>query len=299
MTRNLVFIANLSAKNSANQLADFRSVVSCFEENKFHIHYFESRNIDELKSIIASCFVKKLTEYIVLGGDGSLHHLINALIDQGGDLNSFKIGVIPMGTGNDWLKNFNYNSKEAILGTIARGETRKIDLGRIQFQDSTSRYFINISGVGFNGAVIQNIARFKFLGKWAYYAALLYSFACYKSKRLKFAIDGNLYSENTFVLTIGIGKYAGGDMLLCPNAEIDDGLFDVNLIRGISKWKLFRNILRLKDGSYLNHLDCVSLRAKSIDILENDFLEVEADGEFLGKGAKRFEMLKESINIYS
>lgn len=299
MTRSLILIANPSAKNNHNQVKKYQYIIEYLQKHNLNVIFYSTQSLVDLHSILKECIAKGHTEYIALGGDGTFHYLVNALVELSNNVEALKMGVIPCGTGNDWLKNFKFSNTEEILNSIIDGNTQKIDIGKIEFQDRSPRFFVNIAGIGFNGAVIQNISRFRLLGKWAYYVALLYSFIGYKCQKLKLIIDDIEYDENTFILTIGNGKYAGGDMLLCPSAILDDGYLDVHLIQSISKLKLIQNIFRLKNGTYLKHLDCIILRAKYIQIIENESLYSEADGEYLGRDVKSFEILAKHIYVYS
>jgi diacylglycerol kinase (ATP) len=104
---------------------------------------------------------------------------------------------------------------------------------------------------------------------------------------------------DVFLLTVGIGQYAGGNMKLCPEAVLDDGLFDINIIQKVSKKDLILNLYRLRDGSYLKYIDCLSQKAKKIEIMSSNTLTAEADGEFYGTGIASFEIVERKINVYA
>lgn len=298
--RTIALIANLTSNRHKNQRQFDQEVIDYLQKNHIDVKFHPTDGLETLKKVIHESIAIGITEYVTVGGDGSIHYLVHELMNQNLiPIHQIHLGIIPKGTGNDWIRNFNFSSMEEILQAIVQGKTKRLDIGKISFLDKSFRYFVNIAGIGFNGEVIQSVDRFKWLGVFSYYFALFWSFFGYKSRDLELEIDGDRYKKNTFLLSIGIGKYAGGNMKLCPQAIIDDGLFEINLIEHIGFWTLIRYIHTLRDGTYLNYIPCISKRAKSIKIVSNNYLYAEADGEFLGKEIQSIDIMEKTIHVYS
>ncbi|MBL7789146.1 MAG: YegS/Rv2252/BmrU family lipid kinase [Chitinophagales bacterium] len=277
-TRKIALIANLASKNHSDQSKFDAFVFDKLEENEIEIAFYKTNSLQNLEKVVRLGLQNHITEFVTIGGDGSLHHLVNQLFRHAPDISQIKIAVLPKGTGNDYIRNFNFQSKREILDTLLKSSYKAIDIGQLNF-DAYTKYFINMLGIGFSAAVVKKLNRYKWLGGISYYLALVDTFFSYQSDMIHLIIDGKEQIYDCFQLSVGNGKYAGNGMKLCPEAITDDGFFEVNIIRKISLWKLLRYMHTLKDGSYLNYISSLTLRAQTITILDSSSLHCEADGE--------------------
>jgi diacylglycerol kinase (ATP) len=87
-------------------------------------------------------------------------------------------------------------------------------------------------------------------------------------------------------------------MKLCPKATLDDGFFDVNIVRPITKLELITNLHKLRSGDYLKSLDCKTIKAKKIEIVRNAYLDAEADGEQYGREISSIEIIHKGLTIF-
>jgi YegS/Rv2252/BmrU family lipid kinase len=295
--RTLVLAFNLSSKNGANQDKNIREIINQFEQNGIHIVHFETSTIEAFHIKIQENLVLGHREFIVCGGDGSLHALVN-ILGTNDALQKTTVGLIPMGTGNDYIRNFQSKTQDQIIEDILISKTCSVDIGRMGFTNSASRYFVNIAGIGFNGAVIKDVNRFKFLGGLSYYVALISCFFKFKPQEVILKLDDVSLQMKTFIASFGIGKYAGNNMKLCPKATLDDGFFDVNIVRPITKLELITNLHKLRSGDYLKSLDCKTIKAKKIEIVRNAYLDAEADGELYGREISSIEIIHKGLTIF-
>ncbi len=118
------------------------------------------------------------------------------------------MAVLPKGTGNDYIRNFNFSSKREIIDAIIHENYRPVDIGILEYNDST-RPFVNMLGIGFSAAVVNNLGGYKWLGGLSYYIALVATFFTYRSAKTELEIDEHKFCSDCFQLSIGIGKYAG------------------------------------------------------------------------------------------
>lgn len=297
--RKIAIISNHQSQNAYQKSKINHSIISFFQENNIETILYHSRTLDDLSKIIRECIARSVFEFVAIGGDGTLHYLINELIAQNYLSDAIRVALIPKGTGNDWKRNFPHQSLENQLKNVLEYKIQKVDIGRIEFYNHPIRYFVNIAGLGFNGVVIQRVEKYKYLRGMAYYMALIASFFRYQPMPITIEVNGKVYRRNTFILTVGIGKYAGNAMLLCPHANISDGLLEINLIASVPKFKFLTNLFRLRDGSYLDHLEVISLRSDSVRIIENNSLLGEADGEYIGNGIQSISSHNQSIWVFS
>jgi YegS/Rv2252/BmrU family lipid kinase len=295
--RTLVLAFNLSSKNGANQDKNIREIINQFEQNGIHIVHIETRTIEAFHAKIIENLALGHHEFISCGGDGSLHALVN-ILGTNDALQKTTVGLIPMGTGNDYIRNFQSKTRDQIIEDILISKTCSVDIGRMGFTNSTSRYFINIAGIGFNGAVIKDVNRYKFLGGLSYYIALISCFFKFKPQEVILKLDDVSLQMKTFIASFGIGKYAGNNMKLCPEATLDDGFFDVNIVRPITKLELITNLHKLRSGDYLKSLDCKTIKATKIEIVRNTYLDAEADGELYGREISSIEIIHKGLTIF-
>lgn len=242
---------------------------------------------------------------IVVGGDGTMNEVINGVFAQKRlATNEVMLGIISVGTGNDWGKMFNIPSdyEEAIL-TIKNQKTFLQDAGLVTYRRSNKtwkRYFINIAGMGFGARVVARSNTIKAKGKSSpglYMLTLLTSLLSYKSIKAEIEIDGTSFKRKVFSLSIGIGKYNGGGMMQIPDAIADDGLYSITLIKKMGKIRVIANIKKLYNGKITRHKKVESYTGKIINVNSPSILHLETDGETLGHTPMEFQIIPRSVKV--
>lgn len=245
---------------------------------------------------------------IVTGGDGTLNEVVNGVfLQKKVDTTDIKIGMIPVGTGNDWGRMYQIPSEyEKSIAIIKKDKTFIQDAGRVKFShhgEVKSRVFANMSGMGYDALVAKKTNLMKEKGgggPFAYLINLFLGLIQYKHTNINLIIDNqNVFEGKTFSLSIGICKYNGGGMMQLPNAIPDNGLFDVTLIRKASKFKVISNIKNLYDGSFIKIPEVTTFTGKHIQIGSDpgNALFLETDGESLGHSPFEFTIIPKSIKL--
>ena len=244
---------------------------------------------------------------IVVGGDGTMNEVINGIfVQKRFETNEITLGMIPVGTGNDWGRMFGItgNYEEAIK-TIKEFKTFIQDAGKVVFQKNQRmlhRYFVNIAGLGFDAMVVKKANRLKDKGKGnpaLYLFNIFTSLFGYKAMPATIVVDGIASSKDIFSLSLGICKYNGGGMMQLPDAKADDGLFDLTVIKKIGRIEVMRNIRKLYDGTITKHPKVETYTGKSIRISSPKNIYLETDGESLGHTPMEFEIIPRSIRVIS
>lgn len=247
---------------------------------------------------------------IVVGGDGTLNEVINGVLGQKEiPTTEIKIGIIPIGTGNDWGRMYNIPADyEKSIQVIKEGKSFIQDAGLVTYlmkDKEYSRYFVNIAGMGYDALVAKKTNLMKEKGgggSFAYLINLVLGLIQYQHTHLSIDIDNkNVFQGKVFSLSIGICKYNGGGMMQLPFADPNNGLFDITLIRKASKLKVITNIKNLFDGSFVNMPEVQTFTGKKINILSKPAKTVflETDGESLGHSPLMFTILPKSIQVIS
>ena len=259
-------------------------------------------------SIIARNKIKEgYSKIIVVGGDGTMNEVINGVFAQGRlQTTEVMLGMISVGTGNDWARMFNIPSDyEGAIQTIKQQKTFIQDAGLVSYRKNGKewkRYFINIAGLGFGARVVERTNRMKERGKsgpMLYFYNMFLSLLRYKSQKADIEIDGTCFARRIFALNVGIGKYNGGGMIPLPHAVADDGFYSITLIKKVGKLTLLANIKRLYNGSIAKHSKVETYLAKSVQIDSSPRLKVETDGETLGHGPVSFQIIPRSVRVVS
>lgn len=253
--------------------------------------------------------IQKISEgyrkFLVIGGDGTLNEVANGIFGQQAVPSAeFTLGMIPVGTGNDWCRTFGVSFRyEEAIAQMAMGKTFLQDVGCVEYTENgleKKRYFVNIAGMGYDALVAKktNIQKEKGNGgTFSYFFNIFAGLLEYKFKSAEIIIDGKKYREIIFSMNVGICKYNGGGMMQLPDAIPDDGVFDVLIIRKSSKFAVVRHVKKLYDGT-LKKLPMVSMHiGKSVEITSDTPIMLEADGESLGHSPFRFSILPGRLRV--
>ncbi|MBW1905324.1 MAG: YegS/Rv2252/BmrU family lipid kinase, partial [Deltaproteobacteria bacterium] len=164
--------------------------------------------------------------FLSAGGDGTAAEIVNGLVEAGVS-EECELAMLPLGTGNSFLRDFGITNTESAVDAIARGNSIPIDLLRLTHEEGVI-HFINTMGTGFvaRAGELTN-ERFKSLGAAGYIAAVLVCVARlqYEQNTLRYA--GTTDDATTVLTSFSNSQYTGGSMRMAPDAQVSDGLLDV------------------------------------------------------------------------
>lgn len=267
---------------------------------------YEFTNAEGVATLLSNDAVKKGYEKIIsVGGDGTLHEVVQGLFDESGLINSeIIIGMLPFGSGADFAKALKIsNTIDEAIEVLSGEDTKKIDLGRVDFKDHRGekgrRYLINMADVGLGGVVVDKVnSSSKILGGFAtYLISSLISFFSYEPKRVKIKADEKEFEQIVTTVLVNNGAYCGSGMHIAPEAEIDDGYFDVVIIEEISKRNLISFLPKLYSGKLLSQPGVKHLKAKKISVESDEDILINLDGEQPGTTPVTFEILPSILNF--
>lgn len=252
--------------------------------------------------LIQNALNKGFTKIICVGGDGTIHNVVNAVLSLNPkNLQQIKIGIIPIGTGNDWVKTYHISKdyKEAIK-IIKAEKTIVQDIGKLQIKGSGKEiYFNNLAGIGFDGYVVNKVHKYKNLGFLAYFTGAIVSLTSYKRSNLKIVFNKTTLQGKTLMLLIGIGTYSGGGMRLTQNPNAIDGLFDITYVNKITLFTILSNIRGLFNGNITKLKFVQNYKTSNLKVIVLDTQEtyIQADGEIIGSGNFNVSILPKAINF--
>ncbi len=245
------------------------------------------------------------TNFIAVGGDGTLNEIVNGFFNgQGAVHSNIIIGMIPVGTGNDWIKTFGIpDDYDKAMQIILAGKKVTQDVGEINYSRNSTdakRYFVNIAGFGFDGLVASNANTLKakgITGFRVYVESLFASFLKFKASKTTVEIDGVKIEKNLFSASIGIGKYNGGGMMQVPEANPVQGIFHITLISKIGLWGILMNFRGLYNGKFIHDRRVSTFTGKEVNLISSEPLPGEADGETLGEGRFNTRILPHGLTV--
>ncbi|MBQ2247418.1 MAG: diacylglycerol kinase family lipid kinase [Tidjanibacter sp.] len=244
---------------------------------------------------------------IAIGGDGTLHEVANGiLLQQEVPSTEIRLGVIPVGTGNDWIRSFGIpRDYLKAVDIIAAGNEFVQDVAKVTYinrnGEEQSRYCINVSGVGLDAAVNLKVCQMKDKGKngkAAYMSQLVKSVLSYRSCRMAVRVDGENEAKGLIMsVSVGIGCYNGSGMHQLPESIADDGLLDVTVIETMSVPRIAMVVGRLFDGKIYSVKRVHNYKGREIEITSDEIREVEIDGEALGTTTVRFSIEDKRLKV--
>jgi YegS/Rv2252/BmrU family lipid kinase len=245
------------------------------------------------------------THIIVAGGDGTLNEVVNGIFQSGGEAGSeITLGMLPVGTGNDWIKTFGIpDHYQKAIDIIKSNKTVLQDVGEITCLmdgQTSKRYFVNIAGFGFDALVAKNANNLKFKGITGirvYIQSLLSGYLNYNSRNTQIHIDGTSLEVNLFSASIGIGKFNGGGMMQVPEANPLKGLFHITVIRKIGIWGILTNFKGLYSGEFIHDRRVSTHSGKEIRIFSDVPLPCETDGETVGTGSFTIGIIAHRLRV--
>ena len=221
---------------------------------------------------------------VAAGGDGTINEIVNGLLHS-----DLPLGLVPLGTGNDWAKMWNLppDRPHAAAERLRSATVRAVDVGCVN-----GRAFLNGVGVGFDAQIAIEAAQIRRLsGVAVYMAALLRALVRYRAPRMRVAWDGNVLHKRLLLSAVGNGRCIGGSFWLTPNALVNDGLLDLCLIDALRIDEIARHIGKVLRGTHTELRQVHMARAASITITSSDPLPVHADGEVLGAALQEVEIV--------
>lgn len=244
--------------------------------------------------------------FIAVGGDGTLHEMVNGIFMQEEvPVSEVTVGAICAGTGNDWIRMHDVtNDSLHNIRTILKGDTILQDIVKVTSDEAgvaNVRYMVNIGGVGYDPNVCltcNNLKDSGRRGRMVYIHSALKCLLGRRCRRTHVTVDGKeFFIGKMFSISLGIGRYSGGGMLQTPDAVVDDGLLNITVIRQISKLKVICLLPKLFSGELYKYREISHTMGKVITVETAIPDRVEVDGELAGCTKATFEIIPAALRV--
>jgi diacylglycerol kinase (ATP) len=247
------------------------------------------------RAVLAGC-----ERLFVAGGDGTLNEVLNGVAQVEGGLAAITLGVIPLGTGNDFGTALGLpDEPEAAIARLVAAPARAIDVGRVN-----GRCFLNVSAGGFMAEVSEAVpSRLKTIfGKLAYLVGGARVLADYDPVPVEIraeAADGAVVPSTATLYTFAVcnSRLVGGGRMIAPHAVIDDGWLDVCLIHAMPTLEFVALLRRVSGGEHIEDERVAYFRARSLELTFARRLSLNTDGQVLEADRCRYDVLPGAVRV--
>ena len=244
-----------------------------------------SRN--EVEGVINESVDSGIDTLIAVGGDGLINQAVNVIAETGTVL-----GVIPVGTGNDFARSLNLDSG----GLLEKAHRALSPAAKVDLIKCGSQHVATSVICGFPAAVNLRANELRFpKGSSSYTFATLMELPFMSPAVYKLEFDGESFEVTAAAVVIANSAYFGGGMKICPDASTSDGLLDVCVIGDVGKFDLLRSFLKVRTGDHVDHPKVSIFKASEIEITGTGI--IRGDGEQLGELPAKIQIQRGAINI--
>ncbi|MBR3971552.1 MAG: YegS/Rv2252/BmrU family lipid kinase [Ruminococcus sp.] len=236
------------------------------------------------------------------GGDGTANEVLTGIAGK----TNCAIGIIPLGSGNDFIKALEPYSKEDFLDIqrMVDGREKTIDL-----IECGGKYSMNVFSVGFDAIVAKNVSKFKRIpfvsGSLAYKLSIIYCLFAQRKHKVKILVDGVPFEgadyKNTTLLAVGgNGKYYGGGFKAAPKAVLDDGYMDFVHCKTLSVLRFASIVGKYKKGEHIDNPKMPFItfkRCKTLEFIAQEPIDINVDGEIYSQHNPKVRLVEGGLKI--
>ena len=310
---------------SGKTVSEWPKASKILSDNRIDFEYKTTWKMGAAVEITMKACAEGYRKFLAVGGDGTVHEVLEGIAkyvqisavaktldkeSQKVALDDFTLAVMPIGSGNDWIKTLeipkDFNKVAELMKTESTGRQDVFCLSLRD--DNTSRnlesFMANVGGVGFDANVCKKVNFEKNTGKSGkvlYLKALISNILNFKTFDCVVEADGKeIFRGTTMSIALGAGKYSGGGMLQVPDAVLDDGLLDITIIPLMPLHRIIRAVPGLFTGKLLkDNPELISAKCSSLSIkpLSSPAPLVEVDGEVVGNLPVSIERLDGQLRV--
>lgn len=243
---------------------------------------------------------------VAAGGDGTIHEVAGGFFTDGEPSpGESAMGILPLGTGGDFRRTLGVPKGPAEAARILlAGARRTVDVGRCRYRTGDgdrSEVFINIASCGLGGEVVRRVNGGMRLptGELTFTLAIAVSLLRWRNRRLRLTVDGAEQELVAQQVAVANCRYYGAGLEIAPQAEMDDGLFDVVTVGDVSRVENLALLRPLRQGSHLGmaKIGCRRGSRVEVDAVEDGPVRLDLDGEQPGILPAVFEVLPRALPL--
>ena len=280
-----VLINQLARRGKGAKAA--RLIFRCFEELDVDYALVPGETLPEVKHNLQELVDRGAERIIVAGGDGIIHHAIQSIATT-----ETVLGIIPIGTGNDFCRALAIPAGIENAVATSLGEPSPIDLLKVN-----DRWVASVMTFGFSSDVNVRAEGMRWpTGPSRYTVSTLVSLRSLSSQFVHFSIDDIPFEREISLWNVANTSDFGGGMKIAPAANPFDGIANLTLVSKVGRFELLRFFRRVFSGSHMSHPKVEGLDGKRI-VVETAGLGLWADGEFIGESPAVIDLVPDAIRL--
>ncbi len=250
---------------------------------------------------LARTVALKYERIVAVGGDGTVSEVADGVLSSG--RTELTIGVVPLGSGNDFARALGFGDEEDTMRALGQGRRRLVDVMQIQCSGQgkpSMQHALQFVTAGVAAQCVKlTTPRLKrWLGaRLAYSAGVIRALWQYSFPVLRVTCDGECREEAFLFVCASNTETFGGGMQLAPGAQLDDGQLEVTMVQRIGRWEALGHFGKLWRGTHVRHPKVNSRRAQAISIESSRPMEVAADGDLVGWTPARIGVRPKAIAV--
>jgi diacylglycerol kinase (ATP) len=294
--KEMIAIVNPRAGNGQGH-AIAEKTVARFKTSGINLELLETKSAGHASRIVQEQYKKGQREFVCMGGDGTLYEVINGLFEQG-QPEQVKLAIVPIGTGNSFLKDFDQHTRN-LADKIIQNNLRSCDV--IETTHTQGKLFwVNIFSFGFTANVgATRNRRFPNIGTIGYSFSVFLELKRLSSFPVKLSLDGRLIESDATFISINNTRFTGGNMMMAPDAKPNDGLLDVIEVQKMSRVELIKAFPKIFEGTHTSLPKVKTYKAGKIDFYFDHPLDIMIDGEMKHIQPTSMHVLPGAIQIYA
>jgi YegS/Rv2252/BmrU family lipid kinase len=299
MSNSWFIIAN-STSGNRNFSKQWKEIQQLLNNKKIDFSFAFTQFSKHEIELVQNAIQKGFRNIISIGGDGTLHHVVNGIMLQRYVKTSeITIAVIPLGTGNDWIKTYNIPINiEKAIEIIHHKKIILQDIGVLETDNKPVCYFNNVAGLGYDGYIVNKLKNLKRFGAIGYLLAGISGLLFYKRKVFKIIFDNKTIETSCLMVLFGICKFSAGGMQFTKDVNTADGLFDITIAKNLNLVDLIYNIKKLYTGKIVHHKKIETYKTNKITVFpQTSKPYIQADGELINTGKVTVRMIEKAINF--
>ena len=276
------------------------SAMARLREKGLHADVIASAGPGHAVELAREAYEQGYRRFIAVGGDGTAHEILNGVFTGRDVTRRISLGLLPLGTGNSFLRDFTNDAVESSMEALIAGRSRPIDLIRLT-HSAGEMYSFNLLSLGFTAdvAALTNRA-FKPLGRLGYLLGVFLRVV--QLRRGIFALrcddDAAWDERRCLFLTFSNTKFTGGTMLIAPHADPSDGLIEFVRWGPIGRLGLLRTLPKLYDGTHIQHPLASRRAVRRVEFKSNAPIDVMIDGEVATLELHSLCILPSAVDVY-
>ena len=266
-------------------------VIAYFSQSGISYQVFSAQSAQQLRLHLESYLDTEECEGIIsVGGDGLAHLILQVAVPR-----HIPFAIMPAGTGNDIVRSLGWSLSDirGYLSRVLSEPAQPVDLGNVD-----NEWFAAILSTGFDSLVNERANTLSWpKGPQRYNAAIALELPRFRPRSYEITLDTHSFTTEAMLIAIGNGKSYGGGMYICPQAQMNDGLFDVIILEPVSKFEFLKVFPSVYSGTHISHPKVKSFRSRRVSIIADAI--AYADGERIGPAPISAECIRDAALTWS